>query len=196
MNNTEKRTYSAPVEVRAEKDDSRTIRGYALLYNTRADLGFFQEEILPGAADGVLENDVRALFNHDANQILGRTAAGTARIGSDSKGVWYEVDLPDTTTGRDLFTSIKRGDISQSSFAFTLPQNQEGETWVEARGEKPLRQITEFKSLLDVSPVTYPAYTETQVAARSMKQALNTDVIAVPNNNTVNSIIKGVINIK
>lgn len=194
MNNTEKRTYSTPVEARAE-NEKRTIKGYALLYSTPADLGFFREEILPGAADGVLKDDIRALFNHDSNQILGRTAAGTTRVGTDAKGVWYEVDLPDTTLGRDLFTSIQRGDITQSSFAFQLPEDRAGENWSEPRGEKPLRQITKFSRLLDVSPVTYPAYQETTIAARSLEQ-VKKDSMPANNRGAINSIIEANINLK
>jgi HK97 family phage prohead protease len=110
---------------------------------------------------------VRALFNHDANFVLGRSTSGTLRLIEDDKGLRYDVDVPDTTWARDLMVSVKRGDVSQSSFAFEVTE----EEWdYGKRGEMPMRTIKSVR-LYDVSPVTYPAYSATSVSARSLEAA-------------------------
>jgi HK97 family phage prohead protease len=123
---------------------------------------------VPGAFDRALKEkqDVRALFNHDDNQVLGRSKSGTLRMSVDSKGLKYEIDPPDTQLGRDLVTSIRRGDIDGSSFAFIV----RGQKWNETTKDGVttyLREITDC-DLMDVSPVTYPAYEQTSVAVRTM----------------------------
>jgi hypothetical protein len=128
--------------------------GHASVYNTMSeDLGGFREIIAPGAFDDVLENDVRALINHDGNLILARTTSGTLKLSTDEKGLKYEFDMPQTSYGKDLAISMKRGDVTQSSFAFTV----ENDNW-ETKDGMDVRTITKVKRLFDVSPVTYPAY--------------------------------------
>ena len=144
----------------AEEPESRLIQGHAAVFNRVADLGFFEEEILPGAFDDVLGDDVRALFNHDPNLILGRSVAKTLRLAVDDAGLGYEVDTAPTTYGNDLLISVRRGDVDQSSFAFFVAD----ERWNE---DLTRRTIVKFSRLLDVSPVTFPAYTETDASARS-----------------------------
>lgn len=160
---------SMSVEMR-KKDGSDTevpfLRGHAAVFNKLSDnLGGFREKITPGAFDDVLSDDVRALFNHDSNFILGRTASNTLTIGQDKKGLSYEVELPDTQVGRDLAISVERGDISQSSFAFTV----EEDSWDEDDEGRIVRTITKIRKLFDVSPVTYPAYPDATVGVRSME---------------------------
>lgn len=154
--------------VRAEGDAPR-IRGYAALFNQPAEIypgpWGWSEEILPGAFDDVLANDVRALFNHDANLVLGRTAANTLMLGVDAVGLWYEITPPDTQFARDLLASIDRGDVSQSSFQFSIAEQR----WVEKKDAPDLRQIVKLDTLYDVSPVTFPAYPDTTVSSRSME---------------------------
>ncbi len=159
--NIEKRAASIGM---AAVDSGRTIEGYAALFNSRTEIwpGFF-EEIAPGAFKNAIgKSDVRALFNHDQNRILARTSSGTLQIGEDDKGLWYRFEMPDTTEGNDLLTMIKRGDISQSSFAFTVKASE----WIEENDNTTLRIIKECEQLFDVSPVTYPAYQDTSVTAR------------------------------
>jgi HK97 family phage prohead protease len=131
----------------------------------------FRERIEPGAFDQTLGADVRALVNHDPNLILGRTLSGTLRLSSDDHGLRYEVDPPQTSYASDLLESVRRGDVTQSSFAFRVIADE----WepAERSGELPLRRIQQVE-LFDVSPVTYPAYTQTSVSARAsdMAQAL------------------------
>ena len=117
------------------------------------DLGGFREIIAPGAFDDVLENDVRALINHDGNLILARTTSGTLALSTDEKGLRYEFEIPESSYGKDLAVSMKRGDITQSSFAFTVADD----SW-ETRDGMDVRTINKVKRLFDVSPVTYPAY--------------------------------------
>ena len=131
-----------------------TIRGYAAIYNSDSEwMGGFYEQIAPGAFDSVLDNDVRAYFNHDENLLLGRVSSGTLRISTDKRGLYYEVDLPNTTYANDLVELMKRGDVNQSSFAFLIEKDR----WEERSG-KTYRIIEKVSRLLDVSPVAQPAY--------------------------------------
>lgn len=161
---------SGPLKVERRSGDNAglTIRGYAAVFNSYSNnLGGFREIIQPGAFADVLENDVRALFNHDPNHVLGRTQSGTLRVFQDDTGLGYEVDLPDTQTARDLVVSIERGDVSQSSFAFTVAPG--GATWQEDDVVGYTRSISKVSRLYDVSPVTYPAYPDASVAARALE---------------------------
>lgn len=172
----ERRTHLGTVELRTTKDDTPSIQGYAAVTNqeTVIDLGFyaFREMIARGAFKASIKaDDVRALFNHDPNLVLGRNTSGTLRLKEDDHGLRYEADLPDTAVARDVRTLIQRGDISGSSFAFTV--GEDDDEWDESEiksGKLPLRTIRKV-SLYDVSPVTYPAYPETSVSARSRVQA-------------------------
>lgn len=163
----ETRIYKSDIEVRAE-EGKQVVRGYAAVFDSESnDLGGFTEVISTGAFDGVLTDDVRALIDHESRYILGRTTSGTLRIGTDERGLWYEYDSPDTTYAKDLLESMKRGDITQSSFGFRIADD--GEKW-EKRGDKYYRTLTKISRLYDVSPVTYPAYNDTSVAMRSMEK--------------------------
>lgn len=151
-NSMEKRLFN--IETKMEEGESMNVVGHASVYNTMSeDLGGFREIIAPGAFDDVLENDVRALINHDGNLILARTTSGTLKLSTDEKGLKYEFDMPETSYGKDLAISMKRGDVTQSSFAFTV----ENDNW-ETKDGMDVRTITKVKRLFDVSPVTYPAY--------------------------------------
>jgi uncharacterized protein len=156
------------VELRAE-GEGNTIRGYAAVFNSKSeDLGF-REIIMPGAFDRALAetHDVRALWNHNSDLVLGRTKSGTLRLSVDARGLKIEADMPDTQAGRDALTLIKRGDVSEMSFAFRVPAG--GDAWTE-EGRTMVRRVTDV-DLLDVSPVAYPAYTKTKVSARCLELA-------------------------
>ncbi len=147
------------------------IGGYAAVFGVWADLYYFEESIRRGAfSNAIKENqDVRGLFNHDCNIVLGRTSAGTMRLWEDDQGLAYEIDPPATDAAEDLITSIQRGDVTQCSFSFmvrsggaiwTIVENGDGtETW--------RRELLDL-DLFDVGPVTFPAYTETSVSVRSL----------------------------
>ena len=157
--------------------DGRKIRGYAAVYGSDSEwMGGFYEQIERGAFDDVLDNDVRAYFNHDENLILGRVSSGTLRISTDTKGLYYEVDLPNTSYANDLIELMKRGDINQSSFAFLIDRDR----WEERDG-KTYRIIEKVSRLLDVSPVAQPAYPEatSELMHRDLKQESEEQVEAV-----------------
>lgn len=153
------------LQTRSQGDsETNVIEGYAAVFNSPTDIwGMFTEIIAPGAfADAIaLNDDIRALFNHDWNNVLGRTKSGTLRLSEDAKGLKFEVDLPNTTLARDLSESLKRGDISQCSFGF-VPTS---ETW-DYEPEIPVRTINSVE-LHEISVVSIPAYEDTEVSLRS-----------------------------
>ena len=161
----EKRTMGT-IEVREADSDDMVLEGYAAVFNSETDLGHFREVIKPGAFDDVMDNDVRALINHDPNLILGRTENGTLELSSDERGLKYRVKLGNQQYAKDFYESVKRGDISQSSFAFTIKD----QSWNE---ERTVRSVDKVRQLLDVSPVTYPAYAAATVQARDQQLELD-----------------------
>jgi HK97 family phage prohead protease len=172
----EKRT-SGTIEVRESEGDEMILEGYASVFNQETDLGHFREVIKPGAFDDVLDNDVRALINHDPNLVLGRTTNGTLELSVDERGLKYRVKLGNQTYARDFYESVKRGDINQSSFAFTIDQ----QSWNE---ERTLRSVDKVRTLLDVSPVTYPAYSQASVMARDQQPEVETTPEVAPDTET------------
>lgn len=154
------------LEVRKSEEGEGKIAGYAAVFNSLSeDLGGFKEQIKPGAFRSAIEkSDTVALFNHDSNIVLGRKSAGTLELKEDKKGLWMEITPPDTQAARDLMTSIERGDIKQQSFGFIV----DSDSW-ETREGQEIRTIESVSELLDVSPVTYPAYPDTSVALRSLE---------------------------
>ena len=168
----ETRTFRSDMTV---ENEGKTVTGYAAVFNKASeDMGWFtemREVIMPGAFDDSDMTDVRALFNHDPNMLLARTSSGTLDLSIDKNGLKYTFELPDTTAGRDLAELLKRGDVSQSSFGFTIAK-QSFEEENDERGEvvKVIRKIEKIGRLYDVSPVTYPAYPDTSVAVRSLEK--------------------------
>jgi uncharacterized protein len=165
-------------ERRAEGDAPAVpkIVGRAATYGTWTTLyeskySVVRERFVAGAFKNALkeEQDVRGLFNHDPNVVLGRTRSGTLRLSDGDDGLGYEIDPPDTQTVRDLvLTPMERGDITGSSFAFTVRKG--GEKWTEYSAEDG-RDVYEREvmdaDLYDVSPVTYPAYEESTSGLRT-----------------------------
>ena len=165
-----------PSKLETRDDGTRTMTGYAAVFNTLSeDLGGFREQIAPGAFAEVLNDDVRALYNHNSDLLpLGRTP-DTLRLIEDGRGLKVEVDLPDTQFARDLVVSIERGDVSQMSFGFSV--SMDGQKWEdrEIDGKKQtVRTLTRIKRLYDVSPVVFPAYPDTEVAVRCLECARRT----------------------
>lgn len=152
--------------VRAEGQPPRIV-GYAAVFNKPSlDLGGWRETIRPGAFRKVLEAgpDVRALVDHDPTRILARSAAKTLMLREDDKGLYVEILPADTQVGRDILTSIERGDVTGMSFSFRTQTDD----WHMEDGE-PMRELLEVAELYDVGPVTFPAYPDTQVAVRSLE---------------------------
>jgi len=157
-------------ELRAveESDGEPKIEGYPAMFNKYSeDLGGFVEKIAPGAFKKSLRDgaDVRALWNHDSNYVLGRTKSGTTKLREDDKGLYMINRPPNTQWARDLMVSIGRKDVTQMSFGFWVVD----EEWKERKDKPPVRTLNEVE-LVDVSVVTFPAYPDTSVALRSMQE--------------------------
>lgn len=151
-------------------DDARIV-GYAAVFNTYSEpLGSFREIIRPGAFRNALEADVRALWNHDPNYVLGRTKNGTLKLAEDERGLAVEIEPPGTTWAHDALESIRRGDVDQMSFGFRAVR----ERWLADRGGQ-VRELLEVE-LFDVSPVTFPAYQETTVQVRALLAGAGVDL--------------------
>jgi len=152
------------VELRIEGGETPKLVGYAAKFDRWSEnLGFFREKIQKGAFDDVIDDDVRALKNHSADHILGRSPK-TLRLSINSVGLRFEIDMPDTTIGRDTLEEVRRGDISGCSFAFVTGEDD----WVYKEDGSVDRTVIKLSSLLDIGPVVYPAYPDTTVAARSL----------------------------
>lgn len=157
--------------------DSRTVEGYALVFGKQSkDLGGFTEVIEPTALDGILErSDILCLLNHNEDRgILARSRFGTGslELTIDDVGLKYRFEAPNTALGDELLEGLKRGDISTSSFAFTIAKD----TWTKNENGSYLRTINQFKELFDVSPVYKEAYPDTSVALRKMKDIEQEDL--------------------
>jgi uncharacterized protein len=154
-------------EADSENGKKPKISGYAAKFDTPTVIGgAFIEKIAKGAFSESInsDTDVRALFNHDSNFVLGRQSNGTLTLREDDEGLFFEVSPPDTGWADDLVKSIKRGDISQMSFGFMI----ESQTWEDGE-DLDIRTLNKV-SLIEVSPVTFPAYPDTSASVRSMQE--------------------------
>lgn len=157
------------IQVRAAGDGAAPlIAGHAAVFNALSDdMGGFREQISPGAFKRTLKSaDVRALFNHDPNYVLGRNQAKTLSLAEDLEGLAIQVEPPATAWASDLMTSMQRGDIDQMSFAFRTIKDK----WESGEAGMQVRTLLEVE-LYDVSVVTYPAYPQTDAAVRSFLAA-------------------------
>lgn len=156
------------VETRADGSGRRLVGHAAVFDSLSGDLGGFREQIRAGAFSNSLQGnpDIRALWNHNDGQVLGRTRAGTLQLTEDAEGLRAEIDLPDTQAGRDAVTSVERGDVSQMSFAFRVRPG--GQSFDENEQGEIIRTLTDVE-LFEVSPVTFPAYEATKVDARAIR---------------------------
>ena len=149
------------------------IEGYASVFDSWSEeLGGnspFREKVVKGAFEETIQiDDIRALFNHDPNYVLGRNKAGTLTLEEDEKGLKVRIVPPDTTWAKDLLVSIKRGDITQMSFGFTVILDR----W-SYEDNIDVRELLKVK-LYDVSPVTFPAYAQTECGVRSLVDVIRT----------------------
>jgi len=164
------RRYFHTSELRAIYDQKPRLIGHAAVFNQLSDdLGGFREQIAPGAfAETIKTADIRALWNHDPNFVLGRTKSRTLALEEDHVGLKIETHPPDTQFARDLMKSIDRGDVDQMSIGFrVMPQ---GDEWKMEDGGliRTLRNL----ALYDVSPVTFPAYPQTDVSIRARAEEM------------------------
>lgn len=170
------------IEFRDSEDGKNPVAvGYAAVFGRRSlelrdsQRRVFQETIDPGAFGKTMrEADVLGLWNHDTHALLGRTSSGTVRLSTDERGLRYEIDLPDTTTGRDVAELLRRRDIRGSSFGFrTIADKKDKE-----EDGTVVRTLLEV-ALIDVSPVSNPAYPDTEAGLRSVAQAVGHDIVEV-----------------
>lgn len=160
-----------------EQGEDRKIRGVASVFGSESrDLGGFTEIIDRHAFDDALEcnPDVTCLWNHNSDDLLGRTSSGTLRLWTEDDGLHYEVDPPNTTLGNDMRELLARGDVNGSSFAFTV--DDDGQEWQERDDGTTLRTIKKVSGLYDVSLVTVGAYEDASVAIRSLDELKKSEV--------------------
>jgi len=153
------------VELRARDDEEGKliVEGYPIVYEQEADLGYCREKIAKGAATEALKRSNEfVLFNHDANIPLARRTNNTLEVKEDDEGVFIRADLSKSSAGPGVYADIKNGLIDKMSFAFIT----ENDSW-----DDDLRIINQFRELFDYSPVTYPAYQQTEIVARSKEEA-------------------------
>lgn len=170
----ERRSYS--FEVRAEQTEKgNIIVGRPIVYNSRTDMGWFDEIIEPGALNDTDLTDVRFLVNHDTSKIpLARSRRNngnsTMQLGVDNNGMAIEVilDIENNAEARALYSAVQRGDISGMSFMFGISD----EEWEDLESDHPTRHIRSISTVVEVSAVTFPAYESTEINARS-KEALD-----------------------
>lgn len=167
----ETRSNTRPVAIETREEGKTVIVGYAAVFYRAGDPGTeyelwekVRERIARGAFDRALadRHDARGLFNHDPNIVLGRVGAGTVRLSVDDVGLRYEIDAPDTQSGKDVVAMLRRGDVVGSSFAFIV----RGDSWQRDRDTGDEIRTIQDVDLLDVSPVTYPAYESTSAGVR------------------------------
>ena len=171
-NNKEIRVYTTDCEVRMdESSDEIRVSGYASLFEHESrDLGFY-ETISRGAFDGRLDDNVILTYNHDMNAILDRNQGGTLKLTIDERGLRYDGTLPNTSTGKDVAELMRRGLLYESSFAFTVDEDD----WSK-EGDVHKRSITKIGRLFDVSIVGVGAYANTDVALRSLDQLKQVEI--------------------
>ena len=162
-NNTimEKRIFNIENRFETREDGQEVVVGYGSIWNSRSEnLGGFYEFISSSAIteETIAKSDVRALINHDPNLVLARSTAGNLSLSVDEKGLRYEFSIPETSYGKDLAINMKNGNINQSSFAFTVGADE----WSTDEDGNDIRTITSIEKLYDVSPVTYPAYSQAE----------------------------------
>ena len=146
-----------------EDSDNLSIEGYFAVFNSNYDIGMgMSESIAPGAFDGTISDDVRALINHDTTLVLGRTSAHTLELRQDEHGLWGHIDInPNDTDAMNLYARVKRGDVTQCSFGFDILDEE-----TEFRGENEVHWTIKSVKLYEVSCCTFPAYEQTSISAR------------------------------
>lgn len=177
----EQRSYSFEIRAEQTEDAVGVVTGRPIVYNSRTDLGYFDEVIERGALNGADLKDVRFLVNHDISKIpLARSrnnnANSTMQLMPDDQGMAIRVnlDVKNNSDARNLYSAIERGDISGMSFMFSI----DDEEWTELESEHPTRHIKKISNVIEVSAVTFPAYDDTEISVRN-KKALDNAKLAL-----------------
>lgn len=168
-----KRNYNFEIRANEDKENKNyTLTGRPIVYNSKTDLGYFDEVIESGALDKADLKDVRFLVNHDTSKIpLARATEGnkesTMRFNVDKNGmeISVELDVENNSEARALYSAVQRGDITGMSFMFTI----DGEEWENLESEHPTRHIKSIGQVFEVSAVTFPAYEASEISARDKK---------------------------
>ena len=180
-NKYETRTYS--FDIRAERNESEqgVITGRPIVYNSKTDLGWFDEIIERGALDGADLKDVRFLVNHDTSMIpLARSRNNNANstmqlmVDANGMGIRVNLDVKNNSDARNLYSAIERGDISGMSFMFRI----DDEEWSELESDHPTRHVRKISDVVEVSACTFPAYDDTSISTRN-KEALDSAKLAL-----------------
>ena len=164
----ESRDFFGAIEYKTDSEGKgKKLKGYSARFGEITDLYWFDEEIMPGAfLNAIKDDDVRALIDHNPSLIIGRNKANTLELLEDNIGLFAIIDPPDTTAGKDIITSVERGDVTGQSFSFRVNE----ENWISGKkrgeGKNDLRQIKDVM-LRDVSIVTYPQYKTTDISYRN-----------------------------
>lgn len=175
----ERRSYN--FEIRAEESDiGKVITGRPIVYNSRTDLGLFDEIIDVGALSNTDLTDVRFLVNHDVSKIpLARSRRNNGNstmhlvVDEAGMGIRVNLDIENNSEARALYSAVERGDISGMSFMFAI----RGEKWEELDSDHPVRRITDISTVVEVSAVTFPAYEATTINARGKEALENAQVV-------------------
>ena len=177
----EQRSYSFEIRAEQNEDEVGVITGRPIVYNSKTDLGYFDEVIEYGALNGADLKDVRFLVNHDISKIpLARSrnnnANSTMQLIPDDQGLAIRVnlDVKNNSEARNLYSAIERGDISGMSFMFRV----DDEEWTELESEHPTRHVRKISDVVEVSAVTFPAYESTSISVRN-KEALDNAKLAL-----------------
>lgn len=171
----EQRFYTFEIRSEQNEDEVGIIHGRPIVYDSRTDLGYFDEVIERGALDEADLKDVRFLVNHDTSMIpLARSrnnnANSTMQMTVDAQGMAIRVNLDtkNNSDSRSLYSAIERGDITGMSFMFSVDEDR----WTDLESDHPTRHITKISNVVEVSAVTFPAYEDTSISARN-KEALD-----------------------
>lgn len=186
MNEVIARAYQ--FEIRAEKDEDEkgVITGRPIVFEQKTDIGgMFEETIAKGALDKTDLKDVRFMVNHDLNELpLARSRKNTKNstmqmtVDEDGMGIRVKLDTENNVRARELYSAIKRGDVTGMSFMFSIRKDE----WIDLEGDYPKRRITDIERVLEVSAVTFPAYEGTSIeTAKRDKQALDNAKLALEN---------------
>lgn len=176
------------MEVRSEEGKPTILRGYAAVFEKLSvPLYGFREKIRAGAFARSLEkNNIKALWNHNADFPLGSTKGGTLKLEEDEKGLRFELELPDNSWGRDAAIAVKRKDVDGVSFGFSVNKDE----WDRSNEKEPIRTLVDV-NLVEISPTPFPAYPATSVSARSAlaEHGIDYDKLAEAVVNAKNNIL-------
>ena len=169
MNRENRRMQTAPTKFATRNDDGNLkIEGYFAVFDSIYEIApGLSESIAPGAFDNTLSGDIRALINHDTTLVLGRTKAKTLELRTDSHGLWGSIDInPNDSDAMNLYSRVDRGDVDQCSFGFDIINEE-----TDFREDGSVHWTIKEVKLYEVSPCTFPAYEETNIAARTKERA-------------------------